>query len=155
PYIYVSGSSRGLYIINASDPTRPFEQPGGHFETAGLGNFIMNSTQVVGNLMVSGGANSGKGFATYDLSDPLNPELADKITPDNFTYTYLLAGVIPGPGQHAVDAGRLYLYTKFFKDLKGKIEGSGFAVYDVTDPSDIKTLPAPGNIPTNKIGYGN
>jgi fibronectin type 3 domain-containing protein len=152
-YVFLTGSSNGLYIIDISNPANPVEVK--NYTKQSLGDFVINQGEVIGNLAVFAGANSGKGISTVDVTDPLNAELRNDVTPADLMYTFVLAGVIPGPGQHATDPSKLFLHTKTFKDSDGAVESTGWKVYNLTDPSNIINVANPGGIATNKIGYGN
>ena len=152
-HLFLTGSSNGLYIVDISNPANPVEARS--YTKQFLGDFVINQGEVVGNLAVFAGANSGKGISTIDVTDPLNAQPRDKIFPADLMYTFVLAGIIPGPGQHAVDPSRLFLHTKTFKESNGAVEAGGWKVYDISNPSDITNPANPTNIPTNKIGYGN
>lgn len=80
PYLYVSGASNGIYIVDVSDPAHPvLVDRGGEpnpIPNSATGGFRVGPVFAIGNLMVIS-ANDGRGYATLDISDPVNPELLD------------------------------------------------------------------------------
>ncbi|MBI3843946.1 MAG: hypothetical protein HY292_04830 [Planctomycetes bacterium] len=79
PFVYVGGSSNGIYIVDASDPRSPVlvdrgagrPNPIPNDETGG---FRLGPVFAVGNLLVATNMNAG-GYATFDVGDPRNPVL--------------------------------------------------------------------------------
>jgi hypothetical protein len=143
PYIYVAGSGNGLYIVNASDPANPAVVK--TMAPASLGDFRTNIVEVVGNVMIAGATDTAKGFATFDLSDPLNPVLKAKMGSPVETYNYKLVG------RHG-DPSRLYVVAR------------GLTVLDISNLGQIGTVYNNGSfIPTTingktfptKVGYLN
>ncbi|MEZ4555892.1 MAG: Ig-like domain-containing protein [Caldilineaceae bacterium] len=78
PYIYVSGTSNGLFIVDAADPQRPQlvtrDDGPNPLPVSQTGGFRIGPVFAVGNLLVVS-ANDGSGYATLDISDPRNPAL--------------------------------------------------------------------------------
>ena len=145
PYIYVAGSANGLYILNAANVATTAPTVTKKIETASLGDFRTNVMQVVGNVMIIGGADSGKGFASFDLSDPLNPVLRAKKSMTDTTYTWVLAGKTSNPGQ-------LFAYTRFPTGNSGE---EGFQVWDLTGLGQtIPTVATTTAWSSDKVGYG-
>src|SRR4051812_29439291 len=104
-YIYVGGSSNGMYTIDASDPANaklydPYNKcwngvsgcVGAPLQSVDIGDFRTNIVQVVGNIMMVAGADTALGVALFDLSDPLQPVLRYKNPSPVSTYNYMLAG---------------------------------------------------------------
>jgi len=76
-YAYVAGTSAGLLIVDASDPTNPFLV--NQIPTGQLGGFRVNTVFAVGNLLVLA-MSDGNGISTMDIGDPANPVLLDTLT---------------------------------------------------------------------------
>jgi hypothetical protein len=78
PYLYVASASRGMFIVDARDPAnariadrgngRPNPLPVGE-----LGGFRAGPVFAMGNEMVLTSMETSSGFASLDISDPLNP----------------------------------------------------------------------------------
>ncbi|HXF61511.1 MAG TPA: hypothetical protein VNK95_07835, partial [Caldilineaceae bacterium] len=66
PYLYVSGASNGIYIIDTSDPAHPFlvdrDDGPNPIPTSETGGFRIGPIFAVGNLLVIS-ANDGRGYA--------------------------------------------------------------------------------------------
>ena len=87
-YLYVSGSSRGLYIVDTLDINNPTLVK--QIPTSQLGNFRLGSIFVIGNLMTIT-ANEQPGISIFNLSDPLSPKLT--FTSKNYkSYSSVLNG---------------------------------------------------------------
>ena len=65
-----------------------------------IGDFRTNIVQVVGNVMLVGGADTAHGMAMFDLSDPLKPVFRSKMASPVETYSYMMAGQV-GRREHA------------------------------------------------------
>lgn len=80
PYLYVGGTSNGLYIVDTADPADPFlvdrETGPNPLPVTATGGFRVGPVFAVGNLLVLT-RNDGPGYATMDISDPRNPVLLD------------------------------------------------------------------------------
>ncbi len=80
---------------------------------------------LLGNLLIYAGEESRTGIATYDISNPANPVLLD----------VLRAG---GPGGYWPElwagGGKLYAVFPY------RLDGNGFRVVDVTDPTDLRLI---------------
>jgi hypothetical protein len=145
PYIYVAGSANGAYILNAANVATTAPTVTKKIETPALGDFRTNVLQVVGNVMITGGADSGKGFASFDLSDPLNPVLKAKKSMTDTTYTWVLAGKTSNPSQ-------LFAYTRFPTGNGGE---EGLHVWDLTGLGQtIPTAATTTAWASDKVGYG-
>ena len=113
PYVYVSGSSQGLYIVDATDPTNPTLV--NRLPNNQTGGFRMGSIFAIGNLLVTS-RSDGTGLATLDISDPANPVLLAT----NFSrsqYSTMVGG------------------EKILLAATGNI--NGLAAYDISDPTQI------------------
>ena len=122
PILYVGGASNGIYIIDTSDPANPFlVDRGGEpnpIPTGQTGGFRVGPVFAVGNLLVAS-ANDGRGYATFDISDPTDPVLLDSMVGD-------------GPPSYSsmLNGGVLYAIGTD-DDLHG---------LDVHNPTDIRRL---------------
>lgn len=80
PFLYVSGASNGIYIVNVTDPAHPVLVDRGRqpnpIPNSETGGFRVGPVFAIGNLLVIS-ANDGRGYATLDIGDPVNPELLD------------------------------------------------------------------------------
>lgn len=78
PYIYIGGSSNGIYIVDATDPAKPLlVNRGGKpnpIPISQTGGFRVGPIFAVGNLLVASSM-EGQGYLTMDISDPKNPKL--------------------------------------------------------------------------------
>lgn len=85
PYLYVSGASNGIFIVDTSDPANPvLADRGGQpnpLPNSQTGGFRVGPIFAVGNLLVAS-ANDGRGYATLDIGDPLHPVLLDSLVHD-------------------------------------------------------------------------
>ena len=81
-YAYVASTSRGLNIVDATDPANPVVLRNLSPAELGFGTNAINTVFAVGNLLVMTGSQPSTdepltGLATYDISDPVNPVLLD------------------------------------------------------------------------------
>lgn len=84
PYVYVASADAGIYIVDARDPAnavianrgsgRPNPVPTGE-----LGGFRVGPIFTIGNQMVLTSMDNTAGFASLDISDPLNPKVLDAV----------------------------------------------------------------------------
>ncbi len=122
PYLYVSGASNGIFIVDVSDPANPVlanrqGQPN-PIPNSQTGGFRVGPIFAVGNLLVAS-ANDGRGYATLDIGDPLHPVLLDAIVNDSEpSYSSMLNG------------NRLYAAGT----------DDDFHGYDISNPHDIRLL---------------
>ncbi len=118
PWVYVSGTSNGVYIVDASDPLNP-TLAGQYLFEPGL---LVGSFHVIGNLAM---ASTAGGFRTVmmDVSDPLDPQ---PIAGGEFN-------VGDGDGRP-----RAYYFANFgghYGLFARKDGGGGPVLYDLRDPS--------------------
>ncbi|MBI3882422.1 MAG: Ig-like domain-containing protein [Verrucomicrobia bacterium] len=78
-YVYVAGTSGGIYIVDASNPAQPVLVNRGvgkpnPIPNSQTGGFRINTIFAVGNLLVCAGSDVD-GITTFDISDPANPVL--------------------------------------------------------------------------------
>lgn len=91
PYLYVASANDGVYIVDARDPAnavianrgagRPNPVPTGE-----LGGFRVGPIFTMGNQMVLTSMDNSDGFASLDISDPLNPKVLDTVGSNAFYY---------------------------------------------------------------------
>ncbi|HEX5685906.1 MAG TPA: Ig-like domain-containing protein [Ideonella sp.] len=85
PYVYVASANHGVYIVDARDPAnavianrgagKPNPVPIGE-----LGGFRIGPIFTLGNQMVLTSMDNTDGFASLDISDPLNPKVLDSVS---------------------------------------------------------------------------
>ncbi|WP_343715096.1 Ig-like domain-containing protein [Inquilinus sp.] len=122
PYLYVASASRGMFIVDARDPAnakladrgngRPNPLPVGE-----LGGFRAGPIFAMGNEMVLTSMETTSGFATLDISDPLNPTV--------------IGGKSTFPNYYATCFNGRKLYTSG-RNGDGKMAG-----YDVSNPRQV------------------
>lgn len=122
PFLYVSGAGNGIYIVDTSDLDHPrladragAPNPLPYTQTGG---FRVGSIFAVGNLLVTS-SNDGRGYATLDISDPVNPLLlSSRVADAPPSYSSMLNG------------NRLYA------------AGTDNLLYgfDISDPHDIRLV---------------
>lgn len=83
PYAYISVSNQGVYIVDTTDPENPKIADRGNGQpnpvsTSELGGFRTGPIFVMGNQMVLTSMDVTAGYASLDISDPLNPLLVAK-----------------------------------------------------------------------------
>ena len=133
PYVYVAGSSRGLFVVDASDPARPFlarlhDRPN-PIPPGEDGGFKVGPVFAMGNHLVLASMHSREGWASLDLSDPAEPMLLAR-TPELSLYY-----------SACFDGKRMFSATR----------GSGEMVeYDLSDPAVFRRASA---IPTGNSLY--
>ena len=91
PYVYVASANHGVYVIDARDPAnaalanrgagKPNPVPIGE-----LGGFRVGPIFTMGNQMVLTSMDNSDGFASLDISDPLNPKVLDTVNSHPFYY---------------------------------------------------------------------
>ncbi|MDQ0588818.1 RICIN domain-containing protein [Variovorax paradoxus] len=84
PYLYVASAGRGIFIVDARDPVNAVVANRGAGKpnpvpTGELGGFRIGPIFTMGNHMVLTAMESNGGFASLDISDPLNPKVLDSI----------------------------------------------------------------------------
>ena len=88
PYLYVAGTSAGIYIVRVDDIASP--QFVKLVPPSALGGVVANQVFAIGNLLVAM-TSKDPGFATLDISDPLNPSFIQTI-PGARGYSHVVAG---------------------------------------------------------------
>jgi PKD repeat protein len=91
PYVYVASASHGIYIVDARDPANAALADRGAGKpnpvpTGELGGFRVGPIFTMGNQMVLTSMDNSDGFASLDISDPLNPKVLDSIGSHPFYY---------------------------------------------------------------------
>jgi hypothetical protein len=136
PYIYCGGQNNGFYVVNASNinslsVTR-------RVNNVDLNGYLIGGVFALGNRLVvttmQQGATGGGGFATYDISNPTNPQFLDFFNEPGANY-----------GQ----------YTSIFNG--GKIFGHGVGgylqVYNVAQNGQITAANRSTSV-SGRGGYG-
>ena len=80
PYLYVATASRGIYIVDVSDPAAPFIADRGHrrpnpVPPAEYGGFRAGPVFAMGNHLVVTSMDNSDGWSSLDIGNPLNPVL--------------------------------------------------------------------------------
>jgi hypothetical protein len=114
PYIYIGNGSSGLDVVDATDILNPV-----YVKHVNIG-MPVGPLFAIGNLLVTGAHDIGKGYAILDISDPKNPKLLNKITNTDNIYSAFVNG------------NRIIGSSRFSSD------DNSFSVYDFTDPFSIK-----------------
>ncbi len=97
PYVYVASSEQGIFIVDASDPGNPVlaDRKGrpNPVPVSGLGGFRVGPIYTFGNQLVISSMENRDGFASLDISDPINPKILDRISDlDQFYYASCFNG---------------------------------------------------------------
>jgi hypothetical protein len=97
PYLYVASANHGVYIVDATNPAtatlanrgagKPNPVPTGE-----LGGFRVGPIFTMGNQMVLTSMDNSDGFASLDISDPLNPKVLDTLTSHPMYYATCFDG---------------------------------------------------------------
>jgi len=98
PYLYVASANDGIYIVDARDPPNAVLANRGAGKpnpvpTGELGGFRIGPIFTMGNHMVLTSMESTDGFASLDISDPLNPKVLDTLGSNPFYYATCFDGV--------------------------------------------------------------
>ncbi|MDH4450048.1 MAG: Ig-like domain-containing protein [Rhodoferax sp.] len=73
PYLYVATANNGIYVVDATDPAAPkLAQRGGKPVVVNTG-FSVGPIFTMGNHLVVTGMQGKSAWASYDISDPLDP----------------------------------------------------------------------------------
>ena len=107
PHVYVATIGGGLHVVDATDPTAPRQV--NHLPTGALGGISPGNVYALGNLLVLAEVDSARGFATMDISDPVNPVLLET-TNGAAGYSHLFtAGLLLSSGNR-LNANRMYVH---------------------------------------------
>lgn len=119
PYVYVTGSDNGVYIVDATDPLAP--EHVGTWQTDPI--IRAGQVQAVGDLLVVTAA-EGPRTVLLDISDPANPQ---PIPGGDFEATD--ADGEPRDAYFTTTSGGYVYYAR-------KEGGGGLIVWDISDPSE-------------------
>lgn len=124
PYLYVASASRGIFIVDATDPANAALANRGNgrpnpIPIGSTGGFRIGPIFAMGNQMFVSSMETTAGFATLNLADPLNPVV-----------TAVKSSI---PLYYATCYNGKKVYTSG-RDVNGVAAG-----YDVTDPRTIVT----------------
>ncbi|OUR99211.1 hypothetical protein A9Q81_11595 [Gammaproteobacteria bacterium 42_54_T18] len=97
PYVYVASSEQGIFIVDASDPANPVladrKGEANPVPVSDLGGFRVGPIYTFGNQLVISSMENRDGFASLDISDPVNPLILDRIPDlDQFYYASCFNG---------------------------------------------------------------
>ncbi|WP_259372044.1 LamG-like jellyroll fold domain-containing protein [Caldimonas mangrovi] len=97
PYVYVASANHGVYIIDAGDPANAVLANRGAGKpnpvpTGELGGFRVGPIFTMGNQMVLTSMDNSDGFASLDISDPLNPKVLDTVVSHPMYYATCFDG---------------------------------------------------------------
>ncbi|MCG8670642.1 MAG: Ig-like domain-containing protein [Pseudomonadales bacterium] len=97
PYVYVASSEQGIFIVDAADPSNPVladrDGEANPIPVSALGGFRVGPIFTFGNQLVISSMQNLDGFASLDISDPVNPILLDRIPDlDQFYYASCFNG---------------------------------------------------------------
>ena len=107
PHVYVATIGGGLHVVDATDPTAPRQV--NHLPTGALGGISPGNVYALGNLLVLAEVDEARGFATMDISDPVNPVLLET-TNGAAGYSHLFtAGLLLSSGNR-LNANRMYVH---------------------------------------------
>lgn len=90
PMLYIGAASNGIFLIDTSDLKNPVmvQRDGPNpIPNNQTGGFRVGPVHAIGNLLVVS-SNSGRGYTTFDISDPYNPALMASIlkkTPHSYS----------------------------------------------------------------------
>ena len=83
PYVYVAVAAKGMFIVDASDPTAPFvadrNTAGEPVPPSALGGFRVGPLFAMGNHLLLSSMRGGDGWSSVDISNPVQPVLLDKV----------------------------------------------------------------------------
>ncbi|GER17824.1 PKD domain-containing protein [Variovorax boronicumulans] len=91
PYLYVAAAEQGVFVIDATDPANAVLANRGAgkpnpIPTGELGGFRVGPIFTMGNHMVLTSMTNTSGFASLDISDPLNPKVLDTVSGSTASY---------------------------------------------------------------------
>jgi sugar lactone lactonase YvrE len=127
-YAYVAGTSAGIFVVDATDPSSPTLVK--QIPVSQLGGFSVNTVFAVGNLLVAA-MSDDNGISTFDISDPANPVLLDTLT----------------IGERAVG------YSMMVNGNRILGANDPARVWDISDPTNITFVGIGPNV-ADKGGYG-
>jgi hypothetical protein len=116
-YLYVSGGNRGIYVVDAADPTKP--QLLKQVSTSATGGFRVGPLFALGDNLVISNMDQGGAYAVLDISDPDDPALLSSV--GNTPRMYAIS---VGSNDHIYSAGR----------------DGNFLTLSFEDPTDLKQV---------------
>ena len=114
PYIYIGNGSAGLDVVDASDVRNPV-----YVKHVNVG-LQVGPLFAIGNLLVTGAHNTGRGYAILDISDPRNPRVLNTERSGENIYSGFFNG------------------SRMIGSARGNSNNSTFSVFDFSDPLNIK-----------------
>ena len=124
PYVYVAASTLGLFVVDATDPARPYvarmsRERSNPVPPGEYGGFKVGPVFAIGNQLALASMHSGAGWASLDIADPLDPMLLAR-TPDmDLYYSACFDG------------------KRMFSSPRG---GGSMLEYDLSDPASFQRL---------------
>jgi len=130
PYIYVGGSSNGIYIVDATDAANPVLVNRGAgkpnpIPISQTGGFRLGPIFAIGNLLVASSM-EGEGYLTMDISDPKNPVV---LATQNLGMPNIYSTMVNG--NKILSAGN---------GASGTTDTGYLHVHNISDPSRIDLL---------------
>jgi len=98
PYLYVGGSSNGIYVVDATNPAAPTILK--KLSISQTGGFRVGPLFAMGNVMVVTSIDA-VGMSTLNISDPANPTLLDT---ENSLATFVYSAIVNG--KYIIGAGK-------------------------------------------------
>ncbi len=91
PYVYVGGTGNGVYVVDATDPTKPTLVT--RVPLGKLGNFRVGPVYAAGNYIIASGMDgTPTEVAVLDAGDPADPYLLIKGSAPNPMYSAVVIG---------------------------------------------------------------
>jgi len=116
PYIYIANGAAGFDIVDATDVKNPV-----YVKHVSIG-MQAGPIFAIGNLLVTTGHDTGRGFAVLDISDPKNPKILSKSQGTENLYASTVNG------------------NRIITSARGNSVNSTFSVHDFSDPYNIKLM---------------
>lgn len=175
PYLYVAGANNGIYIIDASDPTKPKMAMRGDKPLTVNPGISPGPIFVVGNQLIVTGMNNTSAWVSLDISDPLRPvPLAAQSIEGNAYYASCFDGTSVYPATR-YGFGKMFGYNldnpSVFKEIDKKLvvhdslycntqdnfvfQGAQHKVHkiDISDPMNFVQVSEGSKNPTFKAMY--
>jgi DNA-binding beta-propeller fold protein YncE/fibronectin type 3 domain-containing protein/cytochrome c551/c552 len=114
PYIYISNGSSGFDVVDATDIANPV-----FVKHVNIG-MQAGPIFAIGNMLLTGAHNTGRGYAITDISDPKNPKLLNTVSSGENIYSGFFNG------------------NRMIGSARGNVANSTFSVFDFVDPFNIK-----------------
>jgi YVTN family beta-propeller protein len=127
-YIFVGGTSTGIHVVDAGDPSNPVLIT--RVPTTSLGGVSAGPVFAIGNLLVAATPKNSAGLATLNIGDPANPLLQAFVKPAGSSYI-----------------GWFYETYAFLQ--------SPLRIYDVTsDPANIQLVKSMSTASSEYLNFG-